>query len=116
MIVFFQTFPTSSELDALLIHVPDVLRGEIGEGVVNVFQKLVEVEDVCRIEILYMLRVEVLRLGCADLRMALLELGEPVGTWDSATKIEHKGVDAIPVKWHRNRGLVADPIHKCSFL
>jgi len=102
MIVFFRTFPTSPELDALLIHVPDVLRGEIGEGVVNVFQKLVEVEDVRRIEILRALGVEVPRLGCADLRMALLEPGEPVGTRDSATEIEHKGVDAIPVEWHRN--------------
>jgi hypothetical protein len=75
MIVFFRTFPTSPKLDALLIHVPDVLRGEIGEGVVNVFQKLVEVEDVHRIEILHALGVEVPRPGCTDLRMVLLEPG-----------------------------------------
>ena len=95
-------FPTSPKLDALLIHIPDVLRGEIGEGVINVFQKLVEVEDVCRIEILCALGVKVPRLGCMDLRMVLLKPEEPVGTQDSATKIKHKGVDAIPVKWHRN--------------
>ena len=80
MIVFFRTFPTSPKLDALLIHVPDVLRGEIGEGIINVFQKLVEVEDVHRIEILCVLGVEVPRPGCVDLRMALLKLGELVGT------------------------------------
>jgi hypothetical protein len=102
MIVFFRTFPTSPKLDALLIHVLDVLRGEIGEGIINVFQKLIEVEDVCRIEILHTLGVKVPRLGCADLRMVLLEPEEPVETQDSATEIEHKGVDAIPVKWHQN--------------
>ena len=57
-----------------------MLRGEIGKGVVNVFQKLVEVENIRRIEILCMLGVKVPRLGCVDLRMALLKPEELVGT------------------------------------
>jgi hypothetical protein len=60
------TFP---ELDALLVHVPDVFRGEIGECVVDVLQKVVEVLDICGIEVLSALWVEIPRPGCMDLRM-----------------------------------------------
>ena len=78
MIILFQTFATSPELDALLVHVPDVFGGESGVGVVDVLQKLVEVADVRGIEILSSLGVKIPRPECADLGMALLELGDPV--------------------------------------
>jgi hypothetical protein len=107
---------TSPKLDALLIHVPDVFRGEIGECVVDVLQKVVEVADVCGIEVLSVLGVEIPRPGHMDLRMGLLKPVDPVRTWDNATKVEYKGVYAILVKRHRNRCLVADPIHERCFL
>jgi hypothetical protein len=71
-------FVTSPKLDALLVHVPDVFRGESGVGIVDVLQKLVEVADVHGIEILSSLGVEIPRPGCTDLGMVLLELGDPV--------------------------------------
>jgi len=78
VIILFQMFVTSPELDALLVHVPDVFRGESGVGIIDVLQKLVEVADVRRIEILSSLGVEIPRLGCADLGMVLLKPGDPV--------------------------------------
>ena len=103
---------TSPKLDALLVHVPDVFRGEIGECVVDVLQKVVEVLDICGIEVLSMLGVEIPRLGRMDLWMVLLEPVDPVQTWDNATDVIYKGVYAILVKRHRNRGLV--PIQSMS--
>jgi hypothetical protein len=93
-----------------------VFRGEIGKCVVDVLQRVVEVADVCGIEVLSVLGVEIPRLGCMDLRMALLKLVDPVRTWDNATKVKYKGVYAILVKQHRNRCLVANLIYKCCFL
>jgi hypothetical protein len=69
---------TSPKLDALLVHVSDVFRGEIRECVVDVLQKVVEVADVCGIEVLSMLGVKIPRLRCMDLWMVLLELVDPV--------------------------------------
>ncbi len=71
----FVTFP---ELDTLLIHVPDMFGGEIGVCVVDVLQKLVEMSNICWIEILSVLWIQIPRLGCADLGMVLLELVDPV--------------------------------------
>ena len=78
VIIFLQMFATSPKLDTLLIHVSDVVRGEIGECVVDALQKLVEMANVYGIEVLSTLRVEVPRLGCIDLRMALLEMVDPI--------------------------------------
>ncbi len=71
-------FATSPELDTLLIHVPDMFRGEIGECVVDVLQKLIEMVNVCGIEVLSTLGVEVPRPGHMDLRMALLKTVDPI--------------------------------------
>ena len=69
---------TSPELDALLVHVPDVFRGEIRECVVDVLQKVVEVLDICGIEVSSALGVKIPRLGHMDLQMALLKPVDPV--------------------------------------
>ena len=71
-------FTTSPKLDTLLVHVPDVFRGEVGVCVINVLQKLVEVGNIHWIEILSVFWIQIPRLGCADLRMALLEPVDPV--------------------------------------
>jgi hypothetical protein len=42
--VFLRTFATSPKLDTLLIHVLDVFGREIGVHVVDVLQKLVEIQ------------------------------------------------------------------------
>jgi len=70
-------FVTSPELDTLLIHVPDVFGGEIGVCIVDVLQKLVEISNIYQIEILSTLRIQIPRLGCADLGMVLLKLVDP---------------------------------------
>ncbi len=78
VIIFLRMFATSPELDTLLIHVSDVFRGEIGECVIDALQKLIEMVNVRGIEVLSMLGVEVPRLGHTDLRMALLEMVDPI--------------------------------------
>ena len=70
-------FVTSSELDTLLIYVPDVFGGEIGVRVIDVLQKLVEMSNICQIEILSTLQIQIPRLGCTDLGMVLLEPVDP---------------------------------------
>jgi hypothetical protein len=64
-------------LDTLLIHVPDVFRGEVGVHIVDDLQKLVEISNIYWIEILSMLQIQIPRLGCADLGMVFLESVDP---------------------------------------
>jgi len=49
----------SPKLDALLVHVSDMFRGEIGECVVHVLQKLVKVCNVCWVEVLGALWIKI---------------------------------------------------------
>jgi len=116
VIVLLRTFAASSELDAFLIHVLDVFRGEIRECVVHVLQKCVKVGDVCRIEILSALWIKVPRLGRVDLRVALLEVVDPICARSDATDVEYKGIDVVSVEGLCNSSLVADPLHKCCLL
>ena len=116
VIIFLQMFATSPELDTLLVHVPDMFRGEIGECIIDALQKLVEKVDVYGIEVLSVLGVEIPWLRHMDLRMALLELVNPFRTWDNATDVEYKRIGVVFVKRHCDSGLVVDPIHQCHFL
>jgi len=54
-----------------------VFRGEIGECVIDMLQKLIEMADVCGIEVLSTLGVKIPRPGHMDLRMVLLETVDP---------------------------------------
>ncbi len=72
--------------------------------------------NICQIEILSVLQIQIPRLGCADLGMALLKPVDPVQAWENTTNVEHKGMDFISVKWLCNNSLIADPIHKCCLL
>ena len=49
----------SPKLDALLVHVPDVFGGEIGECVVHVLQELIKVRNVCWVEVLGALWIKI---------------------------------------------------------
>jgi len=42
MEIFFGLLTASTKLEALLVHVPDVLRGEIGVHVINCFKEIVK--------------------------------------------------------------------------
>jgi hypothetical protein len=75
--IFLGTFATSPKLDTLLVHVSDVFRGEIGECIIDVLQKLIEKVDIRGIEVLSVLGVEIPWPRCMDLRMALLEPVDP---------------------------------------
>ena len=109
-------FAASPKLDAFLIHVLDVFRGEIGECVVHVLQKCVKVGNVCRIEILSALRIKVPRPGRADLRVVLLKAVDPICARSDATDVGYKGIDVVSVEGLCNSSLVANPLHKCCLL
>ena len=65
------TFP---KLDTLLVYVPDVFRGDIRVSIIDVLRELVEMCNICRIKVLSLLRIQIFRLGCTDLRIVLLKL------------------------------------------
>ena len=93
-----------------------VTGGEAWVCVVDILQKLVEMGNVCWVKILCAFGVQIPRLGCADLRMALLEPVDPVRAWNNATHVKHEGPDVVSVKWICDNSLVIDPIHKCCLL
>ena len=90
-----------------------MFRGDIGVCVIDVLQELVEMCNVCCVEVLSSLGIQIPRPGCADLGMVLLELVDPVQAREDASDVEHEGADFFSIKWLCNGSLIADPIHKC---
>jgi len=72
--------------------------------------------NICRVEVLSSLGIQIPRPGCADLGMALLEPIDPVQAREDPSDVEHKGVDFFSIKWLCNSSLIANPIHeRCLF-
>jgi hypothetical protein len=69
--------------------------------------------NICRVEVLSSLGIQIPRPGGADLGMALLEPVDPVQAREDASDVEHKGAEFFSIKWLCNGSLIADPIHKC---
>ncbi len=69
--------------------------------------------NICRVEVLSLLRIQIPRPGRADLGMALLKPVDPVQAREDASDVEHEGVDFFSIKWVCNGSLIANPIHKC---
>ena len=109
-------FVASTKLQALLVHVPDVLRGKVGVGIKDALQQAVEMFDICTVEILHAFWIQVAGPRKIELGMALFESPEPVLARDVTTQLEHEALDGMPVKRFCRQSPVINPIHKCRFL
>ena len=111
----------STKLQALLVYVPDVLRGKVGVGIKDALQQAIEMFNICTVEILCAFWIQVAGPRKIELRMVLFELPEPVLAGDVTTQLEHEALDSMSlaprptawtdgawVRWGANRSPDAD--------
>jgi hypothetical protein len=111
VVEFAGSLAASTELEALLVHVPNVLRGQGWMCIEDRLEQVVKPTDVCGVEILCSLRVETGWFGSVDI-IALPIALDPMRSWVLPRHHECERLNTAPVERLCSQGLKLNPVMK----
>jgi hypothetical protein len=95
---FFGLLVASTKLDPLLIHVPYVLRGEIGVCIINCLEEHIKTCNIGGIKVLGPLWIKTSRPGIENFRPALLKPIDPMFAWSPARQLIYEVLNVLYIQ------------------